>query len=186
MLPLINIGAINDFPFIAEDFDALTTYGLICKVAKSLNDTIKQVNKNTNWINNYVDEFDEIKAQISALNQIVNNHTVSINDIYNRLTTLSETVTNNYNTLKNYIDVNVANLQYQIDNFAIDNIRIYDPTTGLYSSIQTVINNMYGIINVNGITAGEFDMLELTASEFDAFDITAYQFDSNSKNILVI
>lgn len=186
MLPLINIGVINDFPFIAEDFDALTTYGLICKVAKSLNDTIKQVNKNTNWINNYVDEFDEIKAQISALNDIVTNHTASINDLYNRLTTLSETVINNYNTLKNYIDVNVANLQYQIDNFAVDNIKLYDPTTGLYSSIQTVINNMYGIINVNGITAGEFDTLELTASEFDAFNITAYQFDSNSKNILVI
>ena len=186
MLPLINIGAINDFPFIAEDFDALTTYGLISKIAGSLNKVIEQVNKNTEWINNYVDEFDDIKAQINALNTIVESHTLSINDIYIRLNNLATTVTNNYNTLKDYIDINVANLQYQIDNFAVDNIRIYDPTTGLYSNIQTVINNMYGIINVNGITAGEFDTLELTASEFDAYNLTAYQFDSDSKNLLVI
>ena len=75
-------------------------------------------------------------------------------------------------------------LQYQIDHFDIGNIVIYDPTTGLESDIQTVIDNIYDQTRDEAITAGEFDALELTATEFDAKEITAFNFDRYSKTLL--
>ena len=50
---------------------------------------------------------------------------------------------------------------------------------------QTVINNIYELSNKDGLTASEFDALNLTASGFDAYQITAYEFDSQGKTILV-
>ena len=37
----------------------------------------------------------------------------------------------------------------------------------------------------DGLTANEFDALNLTATSFDAYQITAYEFDSSGKVILV-
>ena len=48
-----------------------------------------------------------------------------------------------------------------------------------------VINNLYQLTNKDGLTATEFDALDLTATEFDAYQITAYEFDSAGKTILV-
>ncbi len=87
-------------------------------------------------------------------------------------------------TLKNYIDVNVADLQYQIDNINIGATIIYDPTTGLPDTVQNVVNNLYQLTNKDGITASEFDLLELTVTQFESYDMTAYEFDSQSKTIL--
>ena len=47
------------------------------------------------------------------------------------------------------------------------------------------LNNLYGVSNKDGLTATEFDALELTATGFDAYNITAYEFDSSGKVILV-
>ena len=53
------------------------------------------------------------------------------------------------------------------------------------NDLQIVINNLYQAGNKDGLTASEFDALDLTANEFDAYQITAYEFDSAGKTILV-
>lgn len=103
-------------------------------------------------------------------------------DDYNKLSTI---INNNFELQKRYIDSNVANLQYQIDNFSIDNIKMYDPTTGLISPIEDVINNIYDNTRTNAITAIEFDnIVGLTCQIFDDYEMTAFQFDNSAKNIL--
>ena len=72
----------------------------------------------------------------------------------------------------------------KINNISIDSIILRDPTTGIFSNIQVVINNLYNTANTDGITASEFDGLELTASVFDSKQITASQFDTSGKSIL--
>lgn len=103
-------------------------------------------------------------------------------DDYNKLSTI---INNNFELQKRYIDSNVANLQYQIDNFSIDNIKMYDPTTGLITPIEVVINNIYDNTRTNAITAIEFDnIVDLTCQIFDDHEMTAFQFDNSAKNIL--
>ena len=86
--------------------------------------------------------------------------------------------------LKEYVDTQDEYLQYQIDHFNIDNITILDPTTGLYSPIQIVIDNIYDQTRDEAITAGEYDALELTAGAYDALEITAFNYDRYGKTIL--
>ena len=39
-LNLINVCSLNDFPFIEQDFDSLTVYGIICQMAGEINKLI--------------------------------------------------------------------------------------------------------------------------------------------------
>ena len=76
-------------------------------------------------------------------------------------------------------------MENKIDNIQIGQIELYNPTTGEKDSLQDIVNDLYGISNQNGLTATEFDALDLTVTAFEAYDITAYEFDSQGKIILV-
>ena len=97
---------------------------------------------------------------------------------------LRNLINEEYSVLKEYVDTQDENLQYQIDHFDIGNITLLDPTTGLQSSIQTVIDNIYDQTRSDGISAAEFDALQLTAEGFDEKEITAFNFDQHSKTLL--
>lgn len=161
---------------------------------KNLNDIISIVNK-------LQEEFDNIDINFDELNQRIDVLTERIYSIENVLQTkaskaevqaslseleieLNSLIQENYSTLKEYVDEQDAYLQYQIDHFDIGNITILDPTTGLQSNIQTVVDNIYDQTRTDGISAGEFDTLELTASAFDSKEITAFNFDQHSKSLL--
>ena len=87
--------------------------------------------------------------------------------------------------LKDYVDYQDSQLNEKIDNIQIGQIQIYDPTSGTIKPLQEVINDLYALTNKDGLSASEFDALNLTATEFDAYQITAYEFDSQGKTILV-
>lgn len=55
---------LQNFPFIEEDFDSLTTYELICKVVEYLNNTITQTNNNTLQIQELAKQFNDLKEYI--------------------------------------------------------------------------------------------------------------------------
>lgn len=58
---------LQNFPFIEEDFDSLTTYELICKIVEYLNNTITQTNNNTLQVQ-------ELAKQFNALKEYVDNY----------------------------------------------------------------------------------------------------------------
>lgn len=179
-----------------ESLSYLEMLGAICN---ELNETIEQVNANTDWINNYSGDLTDIQNRLTIAEQNINTLTTNVNkntqdiiDLRNDTAILVsalrneliEIINGNYNSLKNYVDIQDADLQYQIDNINIGATIIYDPTTGLADTVQNVINNLYQLTNKDGITAGEFDLLELTVTQFESYDMTAYEFDSQSKTIL--
>ena len=55
---------LQNFPFIEEDFDSLTTYELICKVVEYLNNTITQTNNNTLQVQELTNQFNDLKEYI--------------------------------------------------------------------------------------------------------------------------
>lgn len=194
---------LENFPFMENDFDALTNYQVFCKIIEYINniivdvtaieDSIDDVIKLVNDIKAYVDEHMEdltvIKEEIEAINESIESINIKVNknssDIVELKNYTDNLVSDTFTTLKNYIDLHDEELNDRIDNIEIGAINVYDPTTGEYSPLQVVLNNLYNMTNKDGINAGEFDALELTATGFDSKNLTAYQFDSQSKILLV-
>ena len=179
--------------------ESLSYLEMLCKMLNELNETIEQVNANTEWINNYSGDVDDIKKAIITIeNNIANlttkvdTNTSDIQRLYNyinqQISDLNESlrslINGNYNAIKNYIDDEINDLQEQIDNINIGATVIYNPTTGAQDTVQNVINDLYQLTNKDGIEADEFDTLELTVTQFESFNMTAYEFDSQSRVIL--
>lgn len=124
----------------------------------------------------------EINATIDRINDILVEYDIKIERISNELRVyIDDKIVN----LKNYVDSQDSTLEYRIEQIEIGNVRVYDPTTGLFSTIQTVIDNLYDMGRSNALTATEYDALELTATEYDAYQLTARDYDVNGKSLLV-
>ena len=188
--------------------EALSYENQVLGIMKFLKDnvipTLDTNTENITLLKEYVDEylvgFEELQeqvAEIQALVNILNSQTTQntqdivllrekINtDINNLKLELEEEINGAYNTLKQYVDNNVDDLNNKITNIQIGAISVYNPTNGLLQPLQVVLNDLYEVSNKDGLTATEFDALELTATAFDAYQITAYEFDSEGKIILV-
>jgi chromosome segregation ATPase len=181
----------------------ITTYQFMCKIVEYLNKVIynqKILDANNTYIKKlvddlkaYVDQYLEdltvIKEQIENLNSTVSEHTTQIADIVTSITNLKQytddMIQSNFNELKSYVDAQDSILDEKINNIQIGAISVYNPTTGTLDPLQVVINDLYEMTNKDGLTATEFDALDLTATAFDNYEITAREFDSDGKNILV-
>lgn len=178
-------------------FDESMSYlEMTCALVDKVNESITILNSHSEFIANYEDNFNALNDKIDKLQNDLDNllddvdnkledFKVVIDKEINDLTRdLTRLINENYLTLKEYVDTNDAILLEKINNISIDSIILRDPTTGRYSNIQVVINNLYNTANTDGITADEFDALELTATQFDSKQVTAYQFDTSGKSIL--
>ncbi len=61
---LLNIQQLTNFPYIEKDFDALTDYGLLCKVVEKMNEVITNNNIQNQSINALYDAFLTLKDYI--------------------------------------------------------------------------------------------------------------------------
>lgn len=61
---------LQNFPFIAEDFDALTNYELMCKIVAYLNEVIDVTNNQTDAINDMKEYFDNLDVQEEVNNKL--------------------------------------------------------------------------------------------------------------------
>lgn len=190
LLPIFRGWTLANFPFIEEDFDELTLYGMICKITEYLNKMREQVNKNTETAIQYEQYLTEIQAKVNELEEDYNKFKDDIEeDIDNRFRELTAMLTNEINNqlaiMRYYIDTRYQELDNKINQIIEGDIEVYDPTTGLLSPIQVVIDNLFDMNRVDAITCTEFDGLELTATEYDSKDISAYNFDVSGKTLLI-
>ena len=189
-LPIFKGWAIANFPFIDEDFDQMTLYEMICKITEYLNEMREQVNKNTETAEEYAQYLIEIKAKVAELetefeqfkDDVEEEIRVKFEEFSTELTTW---LNNQIAIIRYYVDTQYAELNQKIDDVIAGDIQIYDPTTGILSPIQVVINNLFDMNRTNAISASEYDGLELSATEYDSYEITAFNFDVNAKEILM-
>ena len=170
--------------------ESLSYLEMLCTTLDKLNETIAQVNKNTEVAEHYEELLQEIEEEVNRLEQEYIEFKKSIeNEIDEKFTELTSQLTiyieNQLAVLRYEIQTKYNELNQKIDNIVAGDINIYDPTTGVLSPIQVVINNLFDINRTNAISCSEFDSLELTATAFDSYEITAYNFDINAKEILV-
>lgn len=177
-------------PITTDYKNNLTEVEFLLGVLKKLNEMIVQVNQNTEFIDNYAGEIEELQNEFNAL--VKENEKFKIDlqaDINNQLNAFRSEVTNQITTqitaLRAYVDTQDAGLREYIDEVALGQIVLYNPATGEMQDLQDIIYSLYDSTRTDALTATEYDGLELTASAYDAYELTATQYDNNGKSLLV-
>ena len=144
--------------------------------SKEMSDDIEELRTE---VNNFEDE---INDEIQRINDILVEYDIKIERVKNELKVY---VNDEIANLRNYVDSEDALLNERIRQIEIGNIKVYDPTTGLLSPIQIVIDNLYDLGRSNALSATEYDALELSATAYDGYNLTARDYDVNGKTLLV-
>ena len=177
-------------PISVDPKDMMTDVEFLLGVLKKLNEVIAQTNNNTEFINNYSGKIEEIEAEVANLRQEMTTFEQDINQsialqFAEIKVELQSMIATALTQAKAYTDTVAATLEQEIQEISIGQISLFDPTTGLYSPLQVVVDNLYTLGRTDALTATEYDALDLTATAYDAYDITAYQYDNNGKSLLV-
>lgn len=177
-------------PISVDPRDMMTDVEYLLGILKKLNETIKQVNSNTEFIDNYAGKIEEIEAEIASLRQEMTVFETSVNqniatqfaEIKVELQSMIATALVQANA---YTDAIAANLREEIRQIALGQIIVFDPTSGMLNNLQDTLDNMYGATREDAITASEYDGLEITATTYDGLEITAFNYDRYGKTILM-
>lgn len=176
-------------PISVDPKDMMTSVEYLLGILKKLNETIKQVNENTEFIESYSGKIEEIEAEIAALRTDIENFktevTTNIQAQFLQIKAELESTVAAFMTQANaYTDAVAAQLREEIQAVSVGAITVYDPSTGLLSPLQTVIDNLYGTSREEALTASGYDALQLTATTYDGKQITAFNYDRYGKTIL--
>lgn len=123
-----------------------------------------EINVRLNALENYCDRLHN--AINSQYIQITNEYQNAIANASNNLITL---INNGDASVRDYVDNAIANLP---------GYYMYNPYTGVYESITDVMMSLYNSQRI-GITAADYDALDMTASYYDGLNKTAYDYDMN-------
>ena len=122
--------------------------------------------------------FEELQREIDELDESIHQELLTLK------AQLEYTIIYNVNALNGRIDNEVATLNDRIDDIALDDVNVLNPTNGLVENVQKVINDIWNSQRTYALTCLEYDLLELTAEEYDNRELTAYEFDTNGKILL--
>lgn len=177
-------------PISVDPKDMMTDVEFLLGVLKKLNEVIAQVNKNTEFINEYSGKIEEIEAELASLRQEMADFKSEVNQsialqFAEIKVELQAMLVTTLSQAKAYTDTVAAGLEQEIQEISIGQISVFDPTTGFYSPLQVVIDNLYTLGRSDALTATEYDELDLSATAYDAYELTAYEYDNNGKSLLV-
>lgn len=170
-------------PYVYDDEESfLQLMRKFYKMLHELTEATKQLSDELDKLKKDFNSYKvEIQALIDAINVELENFDLKITATKRELKLYTD---NEIVNLRHYVDIQDANLNERITQIETGKIEVYDPTTGLLSPIQTVINNLYESSRENALTCTEYDALELTATEYDSKELTASEFDTNGKTLL--
>lgn len=178
------------FQPVTSDFQNNITFTeFLLGVLKKLNEVIVETNATSEYIKDFDEKYQTLLAEFNELRNEFDGLKDDILDSVNaELVTFKQSVEDEINLAVNYLkaysDANDAILNNRIDQIVLGNIEVIDPTTGVLSPLQDVINNIAGT-GRDALTATEYDGLELTATAYDGYDISAFDYDYHGKAILM-
>lgn len=177
-------------PISVDPRDMMTDVEYLLGILKKLNEIIAQVNKNSEFIDEYTGKIEEIEAEIASLRSEMTEFEAQVNsNIQQQFATirleLQAMIATALQQANAYTDLVASGLEREIQDIAIGQITVYDPTTGQVESLQTVIDNLYNTSREDALTATEYDALELTATAYDAYQLSAIEYDREGKLLLV-
>lgn len=177
-------------PISVDPKDMMTDVEYLLGILKKLNEMIAQLNANTAFIEEYSGKIEEIEAEIASLRSEMTEFEAQVNsNIQQQFATirleLQSMIATALQQANAYTDLVASGLEREIQNIAIGQITVYDPTTGQVENLQTVIDNLYNTSREDALTATEYDALQLTATAYDAYQLNAIDYDREGKVLLV-
>lgn len=173
-------------PISVDPRDMMTDVEFLLGMLKKLNEVIAQVNIDSQQIGRIAELEAEIVALQDEMQQFENEVNQSIALQFAEIKVeLQSMIATTLVQAKAYTDTVAAGLEQEIQEISIGQISVFDPTTGVYSPLQTVIDNLYTLGRTDALTASEYDALDLSATAYDAYELTAYEYDNNGKSLLV-
>lgn len=157
---------------IHADFDTLTA-----EIRQELEQTEADVKREVDEaLAQFTAEFNAIKAQIEA-------ELVSMKRQINELAfELEEAIGNFRAEMVSYIDERFDLFLQNLPDY--EHLMVYNPIRGYQTTVQVAINDLYSATNFWGLTAREFDSLELTCEEFESYELTCHEFDTLGYKLL--
>lgn len=189
------------FQGISTDYhDNLTYVEYLLGVLKKINEIIAQTNSNTQFIEDYDGRIEALERDFALVREEIERFEAQVESDFDELETqlinainakLAEIRQELLGLIavyraesKAYTDTKIAQVEAEIDQILIGQITLRDPTTGLVSPLQTVIDNIYDTTREEALSASEYDALELTATTYDGDELTAFNYDYYGKTIL--
>lgn len=177
-------------PISVDPKDMMTDVEFLLGVLKKLNEIIAQTNSNTEFIEKYSGKIEEIEEEIKELYTAFDSFKIEVNNsiafqFAEIKVELQSAIATTLTQANAYTDAIASSLRREIEEISLGQISVYDPTTGIVSPLQVVIDNIYGSSRDNALTATEYDALDLTATAYDAYEITAFDYDKSGKSLLV-
>lgn len=177
-------------PISVDPKDMMTDVEYLLGILKKLNSMIVQLNANTQFIEEYSGKIEQLEAEMQALRlemeQFEGDVNTQINDRFAQIKLeLQSMIAAALVQANAYTDARAAQLENEIQQISVGNITLYDPTTGILSPLQVVIDNLYGTSREDALTATEYDALDLTATAYDAYAVSAFDYDMYGKTLLV-
>ena len=157
---------------IHADFDALSA-----DIREELAQTQADIERE------FAEALADFTAQYIALKNEVENELAQMKREINNLTyELREAIGNFREEMAAYIDMRFAEFIANLPDY--EHLMVFNPIRGYQTTVQIAINDLYSATNFWGLTAGEYDSLELTAEEFDNYGLTAHEFDTLGYKLL--
>lgn len=127
-----------------------------------------------------LDEFNKMAAQLrSEVLRDITNMKIEIRELLNYLNdqiiAINENVTDYVNDRFNDFIAHLPDYE---------NLIVYNPVVGRQTNVQQAIMDLYVSFAIFGITAEQYDSLQLTAAQFDAKMITAKDYDMLAYKLL--
>lgn len=179
------------FEGISTNYQNNLTYAeFLLGVLKKLNEMVETVNEHSDFIDNYAGQIEEMQRELAQFEQDWEQYKIDTNkSIADQIAAFKAEVYGQLSAqltqMRSYVDVQDQALHDYIDEVALGQIEVYDPTTGQLEDLQTVINNLFDSGRENALTATEYDGLELTATYYDGQNISAYDYDMAGKTLLM-
>ena len=157
----ISFQGLTNFPYIEEDFDALTNYGLLSKVVEYLNEVISNNNEqNTlmtnlynayvslqNYVNNYFDnldlqeEIDNKLDEMSKSGELTNLIKNYIDPLYGPF---EDEINTQVQNMQSLINISTENLQDQINRLASGSPLVASSTSEMTDTDKIYVNTTNG------------------------------------------
>ena len=137
---------------------------------------IQMQNEVTQQLADFVEEFYVLKAEVQAE---VNRLLGIINQAIDQL---NATLDANNQYIFNYVENRLDEFIAMIPDY--EHIYVYNPYRGEVTLLQQAINDLYSVASIWGLTAAQYDSLELTATEYDNLGLSALEYDTLGYKLL--
>ena len=137
---------------------------------------IQMQNEVTQQLADFVQEFYQLKAEVQAeVNRLLGIINTAIDN-------LNATLAANNQYIFDYVETRLNEFIAMIPDY--EHIYVYNPYRGEVTLLQQAINDLYSVAAIWGLTAYQYDSLELTASEYDSLGLSAIEYDTLGYKLL--